>query len=268
MHKIFDFRHNKDFRTDPTREGTHLARRGGVLYREPCGFKRFGIRVAGKYDGGDDSWLNDWAVAYHGCPMKAVSGIMESGFMPGTNQGGKGCIDVRDGEEIGSGIYCSPNLQVVECYANGEEGYNQDGTPKGEACTLDGHTVLFVLMCRVKPAAIRRPDRHYARCNDEEVMGIDGTFEWVIHDPANIRPYAVLIREKVPGCHRDLVDLVKSFNTEHKPLEKGTFDNIPGADLDPHHSKVAASYEKAVRDLSHALRPAFIGAGVKTQGES
>lgn len=224
---MFDFRYNEDFRS-MTLDETNMSRRGGTLYREPYGWKRFCIRVAGKYDGGDDSWLSEWAVAYHGCPMKVVPLIMKEGFKPGGLQGAKSSEDVRDGKNVGSGIFCSCNTLVNECYSNGEEGKNQDGSEKGPACRLDGRTVFFALQCRVNPEAIRRPDRHFARCNDEEVMGIDGVFEWVINDPKNIRPYAIMIRDKETACHRDLGELVKHFNREHKPLPKGSFDHIPG----------------------------------------
>ena len=63
-------------------------RRGGVLYRPPAGWKRFALRVKGKYDGGDDGWLkmdggpSEWAVAYHGTAMKVVPLIVKGGFRP------------------------------------------------------------------------------------------------------------------------------------------------------------------------------------------
>jgi len=244
-HKMFDFRYNYDLRNGVVNPTAVIKRRGGVLYQEPYGWKRFCIRVAGKYDNGDDTWLHDWAVAYHGCPMNAVPLIMKQGFKLGGLQGAANCIDVRDGKKVGKGIYCSPNLEVIECYANGEEGKNLDGTKKQPASTLDGHTVFFALMCRVNPAAIRRPVRPFARCNDEEVMGINGTFEWVINDPANIRPYAVLIRDKATACHQHLRELVHNFNPDHKPVEKGTFNcvksNISGQQRDPHQGKIASS---------------------------
>merc|ERR1712232_999119 len=183
---------------------------------------------------------------------------MEHGFRPGADQGAKNCLDVRDGRIVGKGIYCTPNPQVVECYSNGEEGKNQDGTEKGAACELvdefgEKHTVFFALMCRVNPAAIRRPDRPFARCNDEEVMGIEGTFEWVINDAKDIRPYAVMIRDKETADHRSLQELVEFWNSEHKPKERGAFDNIPGKHLDPNHtaSKIEHSYSHA----SKSLRP-------------
>ena len=70
VHKLFDFRYNEDFRS-VTKEETDLMRRGGVLYRDPFGWKCFSIRAAGKYDNGDDTWMSNWAVAYHGLLVKA-----------------------------------------------------------------------------------------------------------------------------------------------------------------------------------------------------
>lgn len=220
-HELFDFRYNEDYR-NLGREPI-VDRRGGVLYKEPVGWKRFSINTRSKYP--DTAWLNDWAVAYHGCPMKTVPLIMESAFRAGPLQGAKDCKDNRTDEKVGSGIYCSPNTIVNECYSNGEE-----GADKGRAATLrcpDGkpRTIFFALQCRVNPAAIRRPDRTFARCNDEEVMGVDGVFEWLINNPDDIRPYAVMVRDKDAQTldghsaeHRTLKDLVDNWNKEHKPL--------------------------------------------------
>merc|ERR1719198_2149541 len=138
--------------------------------------------------------------------MGVVPLIVKNGFKPGTGQGARNCTDVRTGAKVGSGIYCTPNLTTVECYANG----NEDGgsEQKQAAATVDGHTLFFALQCRVRPGAIRRPERHFALNNDEEVMGIDGTFEWVINDPNDIRPYAILVREKDYHEHRKLYEMI------------------------------------------------------------
>jgi len=145
---------------------------------------------------------------------------------------------------------------VIECYSNGEEGNNQDGTRKGAACQLEDlngrkHTVFFALMCRVNPAAIRRPDRPFAHCNDEEIMGIEGTFEWVINNTKDIRPYAVMIRDKETADHRELRELVDAWNKEHLPKRRGSFDKIPGKELDPNHtaSKIERSFKHAVSSI-------------------
>lgn len=213
QYELFDFRYNADFRMD--RE-PRVSRRGGVLYREPKGWKTFAINTRQKYN--DQNWLGDWAVAYHGCPLKVVPKILETGFRPGPLQGTKNCNDCRTGEEVGTGIFCSPNIAVCECYSNGEEGKN-----KGAACTVrctDGKKrKLFVaIQCLVNPARIRRPIRTFAKCNDEEVMGVNGVFEWVINNPDDIRPVAVMVRDMEDSEHRNLKDLVETWNEEHKPL--------------------------------------------------
>merc|ERR1712151_562959 len=98
-------------------------------------------------------------------------------------------IDTRTGKLVGKGVFCTPNLKTVECYSNGAE--DEGSEQKEKAATVGGKTLFFALQCRVNPAAIRRPDRHFSRNNDEEVMGIDGCFEWIINDPKDIRPYAI-----------------------------------------------------------------------------
>jgi len=217
-------------------------RRGGVLYRTPAGWKRFALDVR-KY-GDDMTWLGmtsggngEWAVAYHGTSMDVVPLIVNNGFKVGSGNGAAACLDTRTGKETGKGIYCTPNLRTVECYANGCE--DKGSEQKKAATTLRGkdgkeHTLFFALQCRVNPKAIRRPTRHFSLCNDEEVMGIDGTFEWVINDPKDIRPYAILVRDKQGSDYRTLSQLiapVKPFpkwNQDHKPLAFKAFDHIPG----------------------------------------
>ena len=62
----------------------------------PQGWKGFGLKVKGKYDGGNDDWIacngnsNEWAVAYHGTGTglgmtleQATHNIVVGGFKPG-----------------------------------------------------------------------------------------------------------------------------------------------------------------------------------------
>ncbi|CAE8634497.1 unnamed protein product, partial [Polarella glacialis] len=209
--ELFNYQFNEDFR----KAEKALTRRGGVLYEVPSGWKRFALNVRGKYPDGD-TWMQmdgkpgEWAVAYHGTKFDAVPKIIRGGFKIGPRQGAEWCklSDTRTSRPIGKGIYCTPNLKVVECYANGEEA--QTGTPPVK---IEGHTLFFVLQCRVRPGAIRRPNNHvYTKTNnDEEVMGIDGVFEWVVEDPADIRPYAVLIRDKESIAHHDKLGDVAGY---------------------------------------------------------
>ena len=50
---------------------------------------------------------------------------------------------------------------MVCIYANGSEDAASEN--KESAATIDGHTLFFALQCRVRPSAIVRPDRHFAR---------------------------------------------------------------------------------------------------------
>lgn len=252
--ELFDFRYNEAW---PMDQDVNTERRGGVLYRAPRGWKRFALNVKGRYP--DDDWLrmdgspDEWAVAYHGTAMSIVPLIVRGGFRVGTGQGAKHSKDVRTGGDVGCGVFCSPNLTTVECYANGSEDGGSESKDKA-AATVDGHTLFFALQCRVRPSAIRRPDRHFARNNDEEVMGIDGVFEWIINNPDDIRPYGILVRDKNTCDHRRLGELIGKvggehrWNIEHKPLPIGSFDHIPGRHADP--QQIQDSYLRAVKALN------------------
>eukprot|EP00927_Polykrikos_kofoidii_P078437 TRINITY_DN75257_c0_g1_i1.p1 TRINITY_DN75257_c0_g1~~TRINITY_DN75257_c0_g1_i1.p1 ORF type:complete len:504 (+),score=65.30 TRINITY_DN75257_c0_g1_i1:99-1610(+) len=237
---LFDFRFNEDFRNVEEADA-RISRRGGVLYREPFGWKRFAIKCKDKFDDGDDTWMGlngdegEWAVAYHGAPMHVVPLVVRDGFVSGAGQGGRKSVDVRTGAVVGEGVYCTPNYRVVDCYAT-----------KSPAVMLDSRTLYFAFQCRVLPEAIRRPDRTFARNCDEEVMGVDGAFEWIINDPKHIRPYGVLVREDlaVKGM-KTLTELVthQAWNRAHLPFPRGTFDHIPGRRTDP--EELEHSYKQA-----------------------
>jgi len=217
MDDYFDFRYNDDWR-DKDPKDVKLSRRGGVLYQEPAGWKRFAIKCKDMYDfelGKDrNKWMDmsgepgEWAVAYHGTAMKNVPLIIDNGFRAGGSADVvKDCEDTRTGKPCGPGaIFCTPNLIPVECYANGNEDVASD--QKDAAAEIDGHTLFFAFQCRVRPSAIRRPSRHFALNNDEEVMGPRGVFEWVVNSPNDIRPYAILVRDKAGSDHRALKELI------------------------------------------------------------
>lgn len=185
---LFDFQHNRDYRdwTDTSEEV-----RGGLRYAIPRGWKRFSCRVKGKY-GQENSWLRldggagEWAVAYHGTSYAALVPILDGGLIVGGAQAFKNKKDVRTGEVIGEGVYCSPSLAVGENYAGA--GTQARGTKGGTL--IDGHNVYFVLQCRVNPDKIKR-------CHDEATDDFTSSNKpyWVLNDPADIRPYAILVKE-------------------------------------------------------------------------
>eukprot|EP00929_Paragymnodinium_shiwhaense_P034532 TRINITY_DN18777_c0_g1_i1.p1 TRINITY_DN18777_c0_g1~~TRINITY_DN18777_c0_g1_i1.p1 ORF type:complete len:568 (-),score=144.19 TRINITY_DN18777_c0_g1_i1:380-2083(-) len=222
---LFDFRFNEDFRS-VDKDSAEVSRRGGVLYRQPFGWKKFALRCKNEFDGGDNTWMGnaggdgEWAVAYHGLPMKFVPFVVRDGFIVGKGQGGNKCKDVRTGGVVGNGVYCSPNHVAMDCYAT-----------KWPPAMIEGRTLYFAFQCRVRPEKILRPDRHFARNNDEEVMGIDGAFEWIVNDPKDIRACAVLVREELPVYGMKTLNhliLNNAWNDNHKPLPRGTFDSVAG----------------------------------------
>jgi len=161
---IFDFRFNRDFRFVKY-HGSNLNR-GGVNYKIPVGWKRFAIKVFGKYDGGDNLWMHmdgkhgEWAVAYHGTQYNCLAQILHEGLKPGPRQAYKG--------KCGAGIYCTPNLPTAEGYAS-----QVRVTVGGSA-----RNVKFILQCRVRPSAIQK--------------GTEAI--WVINNTADISPYGVLVK--------------------------------------------------------------------------
>jgi len=69
----YDFTNVKD---------TSTHSRGNYEYKRPCGWRRFAVKVEGKY-GNDDSWLGDnilaWPVSYHGSQNKFAMTSVVSG---------------------------------------------------------------------------------------------------------------------------------------------------------------------------------------------
>mmetsp|Transcript_49457 Transcript_49457/g.143423 ORF Transcript_49457/g.143423 Transcript_49457/m.143423 type:complete len:392 (-) Transcript_49457:127-1302(-) len=160
--QLFDFAHNHDYRG--WSGGSTTARRGGVEYRIPVGWKRFAVRVAGRYDGGDNTWLcvdgrsGEWAVVYHGTKQAFLPHIVFTGLKAGSGQVYK--------REVGEGIYVTPNIDGVA------DGYSR-------TYSLDGISVRIVLQCRARPAAIKK-------CSRKDY--------WVVNDPSDLRPYGVLLK--------------------------------------------------------------------------
>jgi len=64
-------------------------KRGGFDYYPPIGWIGIGLNVLGKYDNGNNEWLNhdggdkEWAIAYHGIDGKFLKTILISGFKVG-----------------------------------------------------------------------------------------------------------------------------------------------------------------------------------------
>lgn len=156
--------------------------RGGEKYFPPFGWKGLALKVLNKYDNGDNSWLGnegkegEWAVAYHGIgkgnEFKKLINILLYNLKKGPCQLYSSYENIRDDKmnEVGKGVYLTPDINVAENYAN----KIQFGERKSN--------FKFIIMCRVKPDMIRQPKGF--------------TNNWVINDSYEcLRPYRLLIKE-------------------------------------------------------------------------
>lgn len=141
--------------------------RGGLEYKRPCGWKRYALKVSDKYE--DIEWLgqngeskndSEWAVSYHGTKIYCAEPIVKEGLKPGHNN------------VYGIGIYCTPNIETAEKYA---EIFTSPVTQK---------MYKIVFQNRVKPSSI-------VYCKDKG--GPDDY--WYITDEKDIRPYSICIKE-------------------------------------------------------------------------
>jgi hypothetical protein len=164
--------------------------RGGRPYNPPLGWIGYGLNVVGRYDGGNNTWLDfnntpgEWSVAYHGLGS-SLSGQIEMSMSmnmnmnqapnynnllkTGMRQQFKNETDkYHPGQMVGEGVYMTQFPNVLEQYS---QVYN-----------VQGKKYRIGIMCRVMPDKIRCP------------MSRDDY--WVINGTDNeVRPYRILIKE-------------------------------------------------------------------------
>ncbi|CAF2897090.1 unnamed protein product [Rotaria sp. Silwood2] len=140
--------------------------RGDYPYRRPYGWKRYAIKVVGKYE--DEAWLgsnnspNEWPVSYHGTKHDAVNSIAQIRY------------DLTKQKRFahGRGIYSTPDPNVAKQFA--------------KSFTTDGQQYLVILQNRVNPKSL-------IKLSHEETG--NGEY-WISPDTADIRPYGVCIMKK------------------------------------------------------------------------
>jgi hypothetical protein len=156
--------------------------RGGKKYNPPRGWIGFGLNVLNKYDNGNNDWLacngriGEWCVAYHGAGRgqnndnikKTIKSILESNLKPGKGQSLKNSPDLNHpGQTVGIGVYCSPDIDVLESYAG--------------VMTIQGKSYKVGFMLRVKPDKIRFGSLH------KNYWVLNGSFD-------ELRPYRLLVK--------------------------------------------------------------------------
>ena len=149
----YDFTHVND--------SSQSFSRGGEVYKRPCGWLRYALKMGGKY--GSDTWLGssnapgEWPVSYHGTGKHNAASIAKVGY-----QLAKGVHFA-----YGQGIYSSPNHTTAEQYAT--EFSNQ------------GRRYKVILQNRVNPA------------NLHKASGID---YWVSPGDDDVRAYGLCVKEQ------------------------------------------------------------------------
>ena len=84
-----------------------VYKRGGHVYKRPCGWKRLALKVKGQYE--DDRWLGcfgrpgEWPVSYHGTTREGAEGIARIGYDE-TKWKRSAC---------GKGHYSTPDIDVA-----------------------------------------------------------------------------------------------------------------------------------------------------------
>ena len=138
--------------------------RGGEKYNPPVGWWRYGLRVFGKYDNGNNDWLSydnrcgEWSIAYSG-----LSGMKDEISKKYEND-----TDIKHGGKVGTGIYVSSYPEVME--------------ENTEIINVNGTNYKMGLMLRVEPKGIKQPQ------SNSRVWVVGGT-------SSEIRPYGILLKK-------------------------------------------------------------------------
>jgi hypothetical protein len=147
--------------------------RGGSIYNRPCGWKRYALNVKGKFS--NNIWLEgktprddiyssaegEWAVSYHGTPLKNGLCIGEEGYKLSKGKNFK----------YGKGIYSTPDIEVAYKYA--------------VDVPFNGKTYKFVVQNRVNPKNLKKVS--------EAVTGV-GEY-WISPTKDDIRPYGFCVKQ-------------------------------------------------------------------------
>ena len=160
-------------------------KRGGEDYIPPKGWKGYAINVKGKYDDGDNTWLDYidregvFAIAYlglsniYGNEKKYIKYLTEVNCQEilknNYEQTYKNDNDLRNiGQKCGCGVYLYQDPKIAENAAG--------------IIDILGVRYKILLMCRVNPKKIRQP-QGYKNC-------------WILNpSPDEIRPYRILIKK-------------------------------------------------------------------------
>ena len=171
-------------------------------YDPPIGYKGYGLRVTGKYDNGNDTWLGyknevgEWYIAYHGTSGQFAKNILQEGLKKGSGQVHRDYKNINPLTKdkfptVGLGVYCSPKISIADSYAKGQE------------IIFDNKKFRFVFMLRVNPYKIRisedEPD-YWVFEGDSLGENSKRKFD------DEVRPYRILLKEIIHNNKNDLLN--------------------------------------------------------------
>ena len=157
----FDIRGNRQ-----PYEYSKNQKRGNVDYFPPIGWTGIGLNVT-KFDDWEIKFGNinkkgEWCVVYHGTSLENAKNIIIEGLKEGNRQTYQDSKD-KEGNQIGTGVYFSPYIEIAEEYSKPCNG------------------IKCVFMCRANPEKLKKTPS-------------DGYY--VVNDPINDAiPYRLLIKK-------------------------------------------------------------------------
>ena len=180
--------------------------RGGERYYRPIGWKRFALKVTGRYE--NDDWLQEsgsgaWIVAYHGTEEVNCNPIASEGFLISTNG------------FYGPGVYLSPLIKFASAYAR-------------PVILSNGLRIVAVLQTRVRPGSFSK--HHQAEtpcpkrlcepsCKEKLPFFAGSALEYVVKDPQDIRPYGICVKvlsESQASVYKKEADNISSLHSSPK----------------------------------------------------
>ena len=167
-----DPKYDYDF-TNMRDSGTRYFR-GGHEYQRPYGWKRYALKVLGKYD--NDNWLGptrwfwsraesaegEWPVSYHGTARNGTSSLAEDGYR----------LTAGRSFRLTRGIYSTPSIDTAASYALTFE--------------MDRKRYQMVFQNRVNPVNLL--------VLPEQPAAGGGQF-WVSPQQEDVRPYGICVRQ-------------------------------------------------------------------------
>lgn len=153
-------------------------RRGGLDYARPCGWQRYAIKVLGKFDNGNDSWLGTdgsaWPVAYHGTiPGSLCSILRDRELRPGAGQ---------VGSATRRSIYLSKDPSYAALYARLSVSQPLQDPDSGRRYQLK-----MMFQARVRPGSWTVQQQKRAYENERE---------WLFENKMDIRLYSICVKKQ------------------------------------------------------------------------